>query len=94
MGKVTIANRSFEAPILVPSVSSFETLLRPDAALRLQTVLAEPISLVSAYDIANSKPPLIDACVEFRKNGVLLLDSGGYESSRIARYARIAVREI
>jgi hypothetical protein len=39
MGQITIANRSFEAPILVPSVSSFETFLRPDAALRLQTVL-------------------------------------------------------
>jgi hypothetical protein len=88
MGQITIANRSFEAPILVPSVSSFETLLRPDAALRLQTVLAEPISLVSAYDIATSGPALLAACVEFRKNSVLLLDSGGYESSRIGRCPR------
>jgi hypothetical protein len=52
MGTITIGNRSFETPVLVPSVSSFETQLNPVDALRLQYTLREPISLVSAYDVA------------------------------------------
>jgi hypothetical protein len=87
MGTITIGNRSFEAPVLVPSVSSFETQLNPLDALRLQYTLQEPISLVSAYDISLDRDHLIPLCKTFRNQGVLLLDSGGYESSRISRYA-------
>lgn len=88
MPTITIGNRSFETPVLVPSVSSFETQLRPDAALRLQSALGEPISLVSAYDVWLDRVNLVQISKEFRKRGVLLLDSGGYESSRISYYAR------
>jgi hypothetical protein len=87
MGTITIGNRSFEAPILVPSVSSFETQLQPLDALRLQYTMREPISLVSAYDVARSHGDLVALSKAFRESGVLLLDSGGYESSRISRYA-------
>jgi hypothetical protein len=52
----------------------------------LQYTLREPISLVSAYDVAKD-PELIKLCRAFREQGVLLLDSGGYESSRILRYS-------
>lgn len=88
MPTITIGNRSFETPVLVPSVSSFETQLRPDVALRLQSALGEPISLVSAYDVWLDRANLVQISKEFRKRGVLLLDSGGYESSRISYYAR------
>jgi hypothetical protein len=88
MGTIAIENRSFETPVLVPSVSSFETQLPPIDALRLQYTLREPISLVSAYDISLQRRELIRLCKEFRKQGVLLLDSGGYESARISHYAR------
>jgi hypothetical protein len=87
MPTITIGNRSFEAPVLVPSVSSFETQLPPAAALRLQTTLGEPISLLSAFDVWR-EPDLIDVAKDFRKQGILLLDSGGYESSRISYHAR------
>ena len=46
MGTITIGHRSFETPVLIPSVSSFETQLRQLDALRLQITLQEPISLV------------------------------------------------
>jgi hypothetical protein len=86
MAAITIGTRSFRVPIFVPSISSFETQLRPASALRLQLTLREPISLVSAYDVAND-PELVELCRAFRGQGVLLLDSGGYESSRILRYS-------
>jgi hypothetical protein len=88
MGTLTIENRSLETPVLVPSVSSFETQLPPIDALRLQYTLREPISLISAYDISLEQRELIRLCKEFRRHGVLLLDSGGYESARISRYVR------
>ncbi len=88
MSTITIGDRSFETPILVPSVSSFETQLGPRDALRLQITLQEPISLVSAYDVSLERDDLIPLCKTFRKQGALLLDSGGYETQRIYRYAR------
>ena len=86
MATIAIGSRSFRTPIFVPSISSFETQLKPASALSLQLTLREPISLVSAYDIANDSE-LIKLCKAFRDQGVLLLDSGGYESSRILRYS-------
>src|ERR1700731_4447556 len=86
MATITIGTRSFRTPIFVPSISSFETQLKPVRALGLQYTLREPISLVSAYDVANDSE-LIKLCKAFREQGVLLLDSGGYESSRISRYS-------
>src|SRR6266581_3342342 len=88
MGTITIGNKSLETPVLIPSVSSFETQLPPIDALRLQYTLREPISLVSAYDVWLDRNNLGRLCKEFRKHGVLLMDSGGYESSRISHYAR------
>jgi hypothetical protein len=88
MPTITIGNRSFETPVLVPSISSFETQLQPISALRLQAALQEPISLISAYDVWLNRPELVELSKEYRKRGVLLLDSGGYESSRISHYAR------
>jgi len=87
MTTITIGTRSFRAPIFVPSISSFETQLKPASALGLQYTLREPISLVSAYDV-NNDPELLKLCKVFREQGVLLLDSGGYESSRISRYSK------
>jgi hypothetical protein len=87
MSTITIGDRSFETPILVPSVSSFETQLRPRDTLRLQITLQEPISLVSAYDVALEQDDLIPLCRTFRKQGgALLLDSGG--SSEVAQAQR------
>jgi hypothetical protein len=93
MSTITIGNRSFETPILVPSVSSFETQLSPASALRLQCALQEPISLISAYDLSFGREKLVPLCKEFRRTGVLLLDSGGYESLRISAYSREREKE-
>jgi hypothetical protein len=88
MTTLAIGNRTLETPVLIPSVSSFETQLKPADALRLQYTLREPISLVSAYDVWHDRANLVQLSKEFRKHGILLLDSGGYESSRIAKYSR------
>lgn len=93
-GTITIGNRSFQTPVLVPSVSSFETQLLPADALRLQLALREPISLVSAYDAAKDPKNLVPISIEFRKSGVILLDSGGYEASRSSQYAQVAREEL
>jgi queuine/archaeosine tRNA-ribosyltransferase len=87
MAQITIGRRLFETPVLIPSISSFETQLKPPDALRLQIALQEPISLVSAYDVFHDESQLVQLCTTFRRHGVILLDSGGYESSRISRYA-------
>jgi len=87
MHSIAVANKTLILPALVPSVSSFETQLRPIPALQLQQTLREPISLVSAYDIKNGREELINLCREYQRSAVLLLDSGGYEYSRIKRYA-------
>jgi hypothetical protein len=94
MGTITIGNRSLEIPILVPSVSSFETQLKPRDALRLQYTLQEPISLISAYDVSLDRDQLVPLCKKFRNQGVLLMDSGGYESGRISRYAQGECHEV
>ena len=87
MHSVSIENKSLQMPVLVPSISSFETQLDPLAALQLQYSLREPVSLVSAYDLKRLGKDFEELCREFRKSGVLLLDSGGYEHSHAARYA-------
>jgi hypothetical protein len=84
--ELTLRNRTFGGPILVPSVSSFETQLSPEAGLGLQFALQEPISLVSAFDVDNEPDKLVPLCKKFRYNGILLMDSGGYEAARIRRY--------
>jgi hypothetical protein len=84
---VSVENKSFNTPLLVPSISSFETQLNPIAALQLQYLLHEPVSLVSAYDIKRQGRSFEELCKEFRKSGVLLLDSGGYEHSHARRYS-------
>jgi hypothetical protein len=87
MRSVSIDNKSLGLPILVPSISSFETQLDPVAALQLQYSLREPVTLVSAYDVKRLGPDFQELCREFRKSAVLLLDSGGYEHSHAVRYA-------
>lgn len=86
MDSLTVGHKSLQVPAMVPSVSSFETNLRPIDAVELHRVLREPISLVSAYDVKQMGDALNIACEKFRETGILLLDSGGYEHSHVARY--------
>src|SRR5258708_17491785 len=87
MGTITIGYRSFETPVLVPSVSSFETQLQPIDALLLQYTLQEPISLVSAYDVWLNRKGMIPVCKQFRRQAVLLLYSVGLQILRIGHYS-------
>jgi hypothetical protein len=87
MHSVPVDNKSLNLPSLVPSISSFETQLPPFSALQLQYSLREPVSLVSAYDVRREGAVFENLCSEFKKTGVLLLDSGGYEHSHAERYA-------
>ncbi len=87
MKNFVIGAREFEPPVFVPSVSSYETQIPPDQGLLIQDAIGEPISLASAFDLKfNGDLPA--AARSFRdRQGVLLLDSGGYESSRYNRFS-------
>src|ERR1700676_2575290 len=87
MNSVPVGNKTLPLPALVPSISSFETQLDPIAALQLQYILHEPISLVSAYDIKQLGKNFENLCRRYQESAVLLLDSGGYEHSTAVRYA-------
>jgi len=83
----TIKGKDLFLPALIPSISSFETQIRPESALDLQAALSEPITLVSAYDL-HMTPGLVEKVALFRNDGrIVLMDSGGYENSRINRYS-------
>lgn len=88
MNSIAVGTRTLSLPSLIPSISSFETQLSPEGALRLQTTLREPVSLVSAFDlVSDTEDRLRSLCREYRKFGVMFLDSGGYETSRVRKYA-------
>lgn len=98
MKSISVGPKQLLLPSIVPSVSSFETQANEEVALALQKVLNEPISLVSAYDLRphtkqngkQSGTVLLDLCQEYKKQGILMLDSGGYEASRVAKYLNIS----
>jgi hypothetical protein len=88
VGSAILGGREFRLPILVPSVSSFETPINLTGAISIQFALQEPISLVSAFDFHNEEAEFKGAATSFAKTGILLVDSGGYESQRIRRSER------
>lgn len=89
--QVNIAKRTLPGPILIPSISSFETQCGVLDAIALQAIFSEPITLISAFDVSK-EPQLAVRAREFRaKGGIVFLDSGGYEFSRIRKYAGQAV---
>ncbi|TPN75447.1 hypothetical protein FJ987_29740 [Mesorhizobium sp. CU2] len=84
--ELLIGAQKLDGPVLIPSISNFETQGLAVEAIKLQHALNEPITLVSAHDTAGNKD-LVDRVIEFRDNNKLVfIDSGGYESSRIGRY--------
>jgi queuine/archaeosine tRNA-ribosyltransferase len=107
--QLVIGGRSFELPLFFRSVSSHETVLSPDAAIRALKLISPDALLVSAYDIANEAPEArtsiiadLEAC---RSAGtVVLLDSGNYEAyrksdslwtvSRMAEALRVAPHDV
>ena len=80
-----IGGRELKLPILVPSISSYETPVSLTGAISIQFALQEPISLVSAFDFHHEGDDFRDAVQSFNEFGVLLVDSGGYESQRIQK---------
>jgi len=67
MNTIRIGPRELEYPILVPSVSSYETPVDPFEALELQALIQEPISLVSAFDIHKVGEKAEKICQKFRQ---------------------------
>lgn len=77
-----------DGPVMIPSISSFETQIFGPNAMKLHTILQEPISLISAYDLALDKD-LHNTVADYRKKGGLIfVDSGGYEASRVNKYIK------
>jgi hypothetical protein len=86
--ELAIGKINLVGPILIPSISVFETQGKLLDALVLQDALNEPITLLSAHDVA-THIELVDQISRFReRGGVVFLDSGGYEASRIGRYVK------
>jgi queuine/archaeosine tRNA-ribosyltransferase len=85
---LTIGGR-VQLPTLFLSVSSHETQLVPAEAIHALRVSRAPAILVSAYDLVSRKrekpKAIIRAIAEYRKaGGFVLIDSGNYESTRLA----------
>lgn len=78
------SRKILQLPCFVRSVSSHETFLRPDVALRALQVMKTDAALVSAYDIAadSSDRVLRESNRLTRTGTILFLDSGNYEASR------------
>lgn len=80
-----LANGRVPLPTLFLSVSSFETQLLPDQAVKALRIARAPAILVSAWDLVDRREPaaLITELEIYRsEGGFVLLDSGNYESSR------------
>lgn len=81
-----LANDRVPLPTLFLSVSSFETQLLPDQAVKALRIAQAPTILVSAWDLVERRKParLITELENYRSDGgFVLLDSGNYESSRL-----------
>ncbi|PBC05381.1 hypothetical protein [Mesorhizobium sp. WSM3860] len=86
--ELTIGKITLPGPVLIPSISIFETQGKLTDALPLQDALSEPITLLSAHDIARQSE-LKSQISHFRdRGGVVFIDSGGYEASRIGRHVQ------
>lgn len=82
-----MGGKNSSLPALFYSVSSHETQLRPDEAVRALALFGARTILVSAYDVAkgDSSVAMIEALERCRSAGsIVLLDSGNYEASRKA----------
>jgi hypothetical protein len=82
----TLANCSAKLPAVFLSVSSHETQIVPKEAIKVLRVFGASTILVSAYDFLPERRPTgtISQLREFRRNGgVVLLDSGNYEATRL-----------
>ncbi|ABS28176.1 toll/interleukin-1 receptor domain-containing protein [Anaeromyxobacter sp. Fw109-5] len=83
--QLTVGKKLIRLPCFLRSVSSFETLLRPDASLKALALLRTPSVLISAYDLAHDRTA--SAMVRETRNllrggSLVVLDSGNYEASR------------
>ena len=82
-----LENGQVPLPTLFMSVSSFETHLLPDQAVKALTIVRAPTILISAWDLVRRRKPdkLVKALAEYRETGgFILLDSGNYEASRLS----------
>lgn len=81
----TAGGKAVPAPVFFHSVSSHETQLRPDVAVRALSVFGAQTILVSAYDAVARKHPtkMVEELGRCRDAGaMILLDSGNYEAFR------------
>jgi queuine/archaeosine tRNA-ribosyltransferase len=80
-----IEGKNLTLPTFFRSVSSYETQLRPDAAIQALELLNTEAVLASAYDVARAenKKAIVKGLHRLRAKGsVVLLDSGNYEAYR------------
>lgn len=81
-----IARGRVPLPTVFMSVSSHETQLKPDEAVKALRVFGTPTILISAFDLVSRRKPhaIIDELIKYRENGgFVLIDSGNYEKSRL-----------
>lgn len=78
---LSINNKTLALPAFIRSVSSFETQIRPDAALQMIALSGTDPLLVSAYDLGSQGViEQLKKCAS--KDIFIMMDSGNYESYR------------
>jgi hypothetical protein len=84
---VEVNGKVVTLPAFFRSVSSFETQLRPDAALQVLELLGVDAVLASAYDLVNSTQKSAIAShlrtLHKKNRSVVVIDSGNYEAYRV-----------
>jgi TIR domain len=83
--ELSLGNIRIPTPELIRSVSSHETALQPESAVRALALYGRDPVLVSAYDIIHDEhaTEIIRDLEQCRATGrLVLLDSGNYEASR------------
>ena len=84
-GEISLRGKQLLLPAFFRSVSSYETQLRPDAAMKLLELLKTEAVLLSAYDLVHSTraSALAASAKRLGKSGsVVMMDSGNYEAYR------------
>lgn len=83
--QIVINNHLIDAPVFFRSVSSHETPIAPEEAVRALKLFGPDTLLVSAYDMVHQENAdrIVNDLESYRSSGgIVLLDSGNYEAYR------------
>ncbi|MDA7940392.1 MAG: hypothetical protein MPI95_07625 [Nitrosopumilus sp.] len=79
---ITVNGKKFHTPAYLPSISSIFARITPGPLIDAVAQIGYPSLLVSAYDVyhASDRDRLLGLLNDYRRKGLLFLDSGGFEA--------------